>query len=127
MAMKNTADKGNKVSTPVDYTKDVDVSPDKYKLLESAVYEGVKCKVVVVTDVYGKEQIKMWVHEEYGLPLRVEVTEAGGDKLVLEYKNLKVGPQPADTFKLPAGVQVIDMSETMKNFPQMPKMPGAGQ
>lgn len=80
-----------------------------------------------MTSPDGKEQVKMWVHEEYGIPLRVEVTEADGSKSVLEYKNLKVGPQPADTFKLPAGVQVTDMGEMMKNMPQIPKMPGGQQ
>lgn len=127
MAIKITADKSNKVSTPVDYTKDADTRPDKYKLLETVVYEGVKCKVVMVTGPDGKEQMKMWVHEEYGIPLRVELTETDGSKSVLEYKNLKVGPQTPETFKLPAGVQVTDMGEMMKNMPQMPKAPGSNQ
>ena len=50
----------------------------------------------------------MWISEEHGLPLRVEANE-GGVKTVLEYKNIKVGPIPDDTFKMPAGVEIMDM------------------
>jgi hypothetical protein len=38
----------------------------------------------------------------------------------MEYKNLKVGPQPPDAFKLPTGVKITDMNEMMKQMPQIP-------
>jgi len=123
-AMKVVLDKQNKQSeNPFDYSKDIDTAPDKYKVLETTVYEGVKCKVVAVTSADGKDNLKMWVREDYGIPIRVEATEAGGGKVVIEYKNMKVGKQPADTFQLPPGVAVTDTSQMLKD---LSKMPGAG-
>ncbi|MDD4238391.1 MAG: outer membrane lipoprotein-sorting protein [Desulfotomaculaceae bacterium] len=128
-AMKMTPDQqsGQKTETPADFTEDADTSPDKYKVVETTVYEGVECKVVVVTSADGKEQSKMWVRRDYGIPIRIELTDLSEGKTVIEFKNLKIGKQQADTFQLPAGVEVIDASEMLKNLPQMPSMPGDEQ
>ncbi|MBC7325977.1 MAG: hypothetical protein H5T99_11820 [Moorella sp. (in: Bacteria)] len=69
--------------------------------------------------------MRMWVREDYGLPVRVEVTSAAGGKTVMEYKNLRVGPLPPDTFKLPTGVEVTDINQLMKQLPSLPV--GAGK
>lgn len=119
-AMKITPDKAKKSETPMDYIKDADSKPDKVKVVESLTYEGVPCKVIIVTGADGKEQSKMWVREDYGVPVRVEYIDAGGNKTVMEYKNLNIGPQPPETFKLPEGVQVQDLGELMKQMPQAP-------
>lgn len=121
-AMKMTSDQlsGEKTETPTDYTEDVETNPDKYKVVETTVYDGVECKVVIVTSADGKEQSKMWVRKDYGIPIRIESTDPNGDKTVIEFKNLKVGKQSADTFQLPAGVEVTDASEMFKNLPQKP-------
>lgn len=129
MAFKITPEKSQvqKVESPLDYSEEVEGKPDKVKVVEHVVYDGVKCTVVEVVTADGKEQSKMWVREDYGIPVRVEATDAGGGKMVMEYKNLQVGQLPADTFQLPAGVQVKDMSEMMKNMPNMGNMPGGQQ
>lgn len=119
-AMKLSAINNKQVETPLDYSRDIESKPDIYKIIETAFYDGAKCKVIVLTSGDGKEQVKMWIHEDYGIPVRVESASADGGKIVMEYKNLKVGPQSPDTFKLPAGVQVTDMNEMLKNIPQMP-------
>jgi len=98
--------------TPDRFTKDVDTG--KVKILETTTYEGVKCKVVLIQDGDSKAQTKMWIREDYGVPIRVEVTDLGGEKTVMEYKNLKIGAQPANVFQLPAGVEVMDAGEMMK-------------
>jgi len=107
--------------TPTDFTNEIDTT--KTKVLETTTYDGLKCKVIEVADADGKTMVKAWVSVDYGIPLRIETTDAENGKTVMEYKNLKVGPIPAETFKLPAGVEVTDMSEMMKNMPQMPNMP----
>ena len=117
IAYKLSPDKSKKTETPMDYTEDLDSELDKIKILETAVYEGVKCKVVEVMSADGKEQMKMWLREDYGIPMRVESTESDGSKMIMEYKNLKVGPQPEETFKLPDGVQITDINEMMKQMP----------
>lgn len=111
--------------TPSDYTEGMDMST--VSLLESTIYDGVKCKVISVKEKDNKAQMKMWVREDYGIPIRVETTEPEGGTVVMEYKNLKVGSLSSDLFQLPAGMQVTDMSEMMKQIPQMPKTPGGQQ
>ncbi|HWR41971.1 hypothetical protein [Sporomusa sp.] len=118
MIMKLAFDPGMVAKTPDQYGGEVDAA--KVKVLETTMYDGVRCKVLLVEEKQGQAQTKMWVREDYGIPLRVEVTETGGGKLVMEYKNMKIGALPADTFQLPAGVPVTDMSEMMKQTPKQP-------
>ncbi|MGI6648875.1 MAG: LolA family protein [Bacillota bacterium] len=117
MAIKITPDQSNLKETPLDYTEDIDTKPDKYKIVDSTVYDGVTCKVVVITTADGKEECKMWVREDYGIPIRIEVDSQEG-KAVMEFKNLQIGPQPAEKFQLPAGVQVMDMTNMLNQIPQ---------
>lgn len=111
--------------TPVDYTSEIDKT--SLKELETVVYEGVKCRVVEVGDKESKAVTKMWIREDYGFPMRIESTDPTGEKFVMEYKNMKIGSIAADVFQLPAGVQVTDMSEMMKQMQQLPGMPGGQQ
>lgn len=111
--------------TPVDYTSDIDTT--SVKELETVVYEGVKCRVIETTEKESKAVTKMWVREDYGIPMRVESTDPTGGKFVMEYKNMKVGSIGADVFQLPAGVEVTDMSEMLNQLQQLPGMPGAQQ
>ncbi|MEO5617550.1 MAG: hypothetical protein ABIS67_07240 [Candidatus Eisenbacteria bacterium] len=57
-----------------------------------------------------------WFEESTGAPLRMEAEGS-----VIEWKNMKPGPQPAKLFELPKDYQLIDMDEQMK---QMQKMGG---
>ncbi len=121
-AMKITsAPTEDKIEKPTDFTSDIDTT--KVKVLETTVYEGMKCKVVEMLEKEGQVQIKMWVSVDYGIPVRVEVADPQAGKTVMEYKNVKVGSISADVFQLPAVVEVTDMSDMMKNMPQMPNMP----
>ena len=100
------------VLTPGEYMGGID--PGKAKVLEKAVYDGVSCRVVAVSGTGGKEEVRLWVREDYGIPVRVEVTSASGEKTVMEYKNLQVGPLPPDTFNLPPGVEITDLNKMME-------------
>ncbi|MCR4440757.1 MAG: hypothetical protein QHH10_01220 [Peptococcaceae bacterium] len=121
-AVKLSADKQPKtVLTPGEYTGGVD--PDKVKVLETVDYEGVRCRVVAVSGAGNGEEVRMWVREDYGLPVRVEVASAAGGKTVMEYKNLQVGPLPPDTFELPSGIEVMDINKMMEQLPSRPLGP----
>ncbi|MDD4168686.1 MAG: hypothetical protein PHD36_00205 [Desulfotomaculaceae bacterium] len=126
MAMKMVLDqqKNETSQNPFDYGKDVDTSPDKYKVLDRTVYDGVMCKVVAVTGADGKENLKMWVREDYGFPIRLEIVEADAGKVVIEYKNIKIEKQPVEIFQLPAGVNITDASDMLKGLSDLP---GIGQ
>ena len=116
MAMKIPLNNQVKTTdTPDKFTKDVDAG--KVKVLETTTYDGVKCRVLLIADEPNKTQTKMWVREDYGIPLRVEVTDPSGAKTVMEYKNMTVGAVPSDVFQLPSGVPVTDMSQMMKSMP----------
>lgn len=91
--------------TPIDYSKMYDDPKYKAEVIETAIYDGAACKVVIVMDAQGKEESRMWVREDYGIPVKIE-SQDGDDKITVEYKNLKVGPQPKDLFALPPGTQV---------------------
>ncbi|MGQ9532610.1 MAG: LolA family protein [Desulfotomaculales bacterium] len=103
------------VLTPGEYAGGVD--PGKAKVLETVVYDGVRCRVVAVPGADDREEVRMWVREDYGIPVRVEVTSASGEKTVMEYKNLQVGPLPPDTFELPPGVEVTDINRMLERLP----------
>jgi len=103
------------VQTPSEYTGGVD--PAKSKIVETVVYDGARCRVVAVTGADGREEMRLWVREDCGLPVRVEVTSASGEKTVMEYKNLQVGSLPTETFELPQGVEVTDINKMMERLP----------
>lgn len=116
MAMKIAFEPDKATKAPDQFSKELDVT--KTKILETVTYDGVKCKVVEMQGPDGKTQTKMWIREDYGLPARVEIADAEGKKMVIEYKNLKVGQISPETFVLPQGVAITDMSDLLKNLPQ---------
>ena len=91
---------------------------DSLKSLETVVYEGVKCRVITFVDKEDGATAKMWLREDYGLPMKQEIVSKKGEKMTIEFKNMKIGAQSADLFKLPAGVKIQDMNEMMKNMPK---------
>ena len=122
-AFKLTIDKVKQAKTPNEYLKEANSQTDKFKSLETIVYDGVKCRVISSTGPDGKELTKMWIREDNGIPAKVETVGSDGNISVLEYKNMKVGPLPEGTFKLPDGVQITDISELTKQLPQIPQIP----
>ena len=63
-----------------------------------------------------------WFDKSTGAPARMEGT-VNGETTVMEWKNLKVGPQPASLYEVPKGYELMDMDEMMG---QMKGMPGMG-
>lgn len=117
-AVKLSADKqpGRKGFAPGEYTEMVD--SQAAKIIGSEVYEGVPCKIVLYAGQNANEkEVRLWVREDYGLPMRVEVTSAAGEKTVMEFKNMYIGPLPSDTFELPAGVKVTDLNQMLNQLP----------
>ena len=91
---------------------------ESVKVIETVMYEGVKCRVVTFTDKEDGAIAKMWLREDYGLPMKQEIVSKKGEKMTIEYKNMKIGAQSADLFKLPAGVKIQDMNAMMQNMPK---------
>ena len=105
-----------KIDNPSDYEKGM--AKDSLKFIENAVYDGVKCRVVAYTDKEDGATAKMWLREDYGLPMKQEMSSKNGEKMTIEYKNMKIGVPAADLFKLPAGVKIQDVGAMMQNKPK---------
>ncbi len=117
----SVGDVNNSAETPLDYLKDINKDA---KVLEATTLDGVKCRVVSMQTSdpkVGKTELKIWVREDYGIPQRVEASMPDGSKMTVDYKHLKIGKLPADTFELPAGMKVNDASNMMKQLPGVPK------
>lgn len=115
-AMKVAMDKAKGGQSPDSFTAPGDAP--KYKVVGTETIDGVKCKVLLMQEPNTKSENKMWVREDYGLPVRVEISESGNKVMVAEYKNMKIGAVPPETFKLPDGTKIMDMSDMMKNLPK---------
>jgi len=109
------------IKTPMPKEKPADQwaeSPEdlaNFKIVGHEKIDGFDC--VVVTTSVNEGTMKLWLREDIGMPVRME---SGDDtnKMVIEYKNFQVGAQPDSLFELPAGAQVMDMSNIQKG--QMP-------
>jgi outer membrane lipoprotein-sorting protein len=117
----SSAGEGQKVETPLDYNKDFAKNVDDLKFLDTVNYNGTLCKLYSLT-VSGVGDEKIWFSAQYGLPVRIEMT-GSGNTMVTEYDNLKIGPQPPETFQLPAGVKVSGLGALMPQTGQTPKTP----
>lgn len=116
-AMKIQGEKSEQMAdSPLDYTESVDV--DIAVIAESVTLDGVRCKVVTMPGEGDEGTTKMWIREDYGIPVRIETSLPEGGNMVMEYKNIKIEPLPAGTFQLPAGVEIMDLGDMMKGMPQ---------
>lgn len=106
------------VSSPGDAYSEIDDA--KGKLVGHEKVDGKDCLVYEMTD--GSDKVKYWLWEEYGFPIKGEVT-SGGEKIQFEYKNVKVEDIADSMFDLPAGVEVMEMPD-MSNLPDMSNIPG---
>ncbi len=90
-------------NTPRDPMKDLD--PVKMNSLGKETVDGKEC---IVYEVSGQDNSssKVWIWEEYGIPIKFEMV-SNGQKTVMEYKNMQVGDIPDSMFELPAGVKIM--------------------
>lgn len=113
-AMKSAAPKEKAANQWANTAEDL----AKFKIVGHEKMDGYDCVVVTTTTPDGNS--KIWLRKDIGMPVRMESGQ-GQDKMVIEYKNIKLGAQDAALFELPAGAQVIDMSKMQGG--QMPPMP----
>ncbi|MCL4499602.1 MAG: hypothetical protein M1335_05105 [Chloroflexi bacterium] len=113
------------------------IDKDASKILKTEMYDGARCTVVegdlpksAAADksagagpgasslpsagVAQGGHVKMWVRDDNGFPVKVEMTTPNNGSLVMEYKNVKIGFVPPETFKLPEGATVIDFNQMFK-------------
>jgi hypothetical protein len=77
--------------------------------LGTAVINGETCRVFQYTDENGS-LIKIWLSEDLDFPVQIISTLSNGTTTTADYTNIKVGPLPSDTFSVPAGVKIMDLT-----------------
>lgn len=63
----------------------------------------------VVSDSYDEVELRMWIHQEYGIPMRIE--SAGpdpDDNYVMVVRNLQVGTVTEEDFEISEDYEVMD-------------------
>ncbi|MGE5370955.1 MAG: DUF4412 domain-containing protein [Solirubrobacterales bacterium] len=92
--------------TPADWAEKYNEPKYTVKETGSETIDGISCEGYQIL-TGGQEESKMWVREDNGIPMKVEVAQAG-DKIVVMYKNMRFGAQPVSLFELPAGVKITE-------------------
>ncbi len=91
------------------------MNPEKMKYVGKDTIDGKRCLVYEITeDNVGTS--KVWLWEENGIPVRMEVI-SDGEKMVMEYRNIKIGGIPDSMFELPAGIQITEFSMPTMSTP----------
>ena len=87
--------------TPSDFILDVD--EDLLEMGERVVYDDINCRKIRVD---ADSQMTIWVHEEYGIPIKVEIS-AHGETITMEYKNIEIGNIADEVFAIPEDATIL--------------------
>ncbi len=123
MAMKMPLDSvnnpsGNTVSLD-DVTENVDFSSFKY--IGKEKINGVNC-LVVENNNDDLGTTKMWLHEKYGIAMRMEtVAKDQVGSFTMEVTEFSVGEVSDDLFNVPEGYEIMDLGDL--KFPGLPDTP----
>lgn len=112
MAMKTSEEEypGMDNITPIDYINRLDKG--EFVSVGTEKFNGMECQVIQIAS--GTSLFKQWISTEHGIVVKVE-EDYNGQKIVMEFKNLKVGPGSVtdDVFAVPQGLEIFDMNEMM--------------
>ena len=115
MPMEMNEEEERDVPTLEDFTDDVDEGSMNY--LGKETINGITCHVVESRELDSGYQVKMWLHEEYGFPMRVETRMENEEMHVSEVTDFKVGGLSDDLFEIPEGYQIMDLDGMMPTAP----------
>ncbi len=84
---------------------------DKYKpiIVGTEKIDNKLCDVFEYTDEDGKTKVWMW--KKHNFPIRIK-----SNTMIIDYKNIRFGNIDDNVFELPAGVEIIDLSDIMKSI-----------
>jgi len=103
MATKAALDISMLPDSPIQDTRSImDYNP---LVTGTETIDGKVCTVVEYNE-NNVGNIKMWIWEAKGLPLKMELT-SGGEKTTIEYTNIDFSDIPDSIFELPDGVTII--------------------
>jgi len=94
-----------------------------------AGYSTSKYAVTILESDGGEFSGNVWVTREQ-IPVRMEMTDETGNRLIMEQTNIEIGPQPDDLFEVPAGYSKLDLGGLGSMFGNLTEqfvgMQGAG-
>jgi hypothetical protein len=94
------------------------------KLVGAETVDGHPTQKYEVTYTEGGKTEKMyqWMATDIKFPVKMAAVDGSW---TMEYKNIKMGSQPASLFEVPSGYKKMGMP-SMPGMPKMPKIPGKG-
>jgi len=98
-----------------DFTQDVDKSNMNYVGKETI--NGISCHVVESKDLNNDYEVKMWLHEEYGFPMRIESKMENDEIYISEVTDFQVGNISDDLFEIPEDYEIVDLGSMMPVAP----------
>jgi len=81
---------------------------DALKIIGKETVNGEPCYIVTTKNIVDGSDMKMWLHEKYGILMKMESLSSDGN-LLIEVKNLKVGDVPDAEFEIPADIKIREM------------------
>ena len=115
MKMPLTMEEDTEVLTLDEFTQDVDETRFGYLGKESL--RGITCHVVETKDEVEGITMKMWLHEDYGFPMKIETTMAEGGTSVMDVTDFQVGGLSDALFEVPEDYAVTDLMNLLPSAP----------
>ncbi|MDD2510691.1 MAG: lipoprotein [Syntrophomonas sp.] len=84
------------------------LNADIMKYIGKETIDGKTCLVYEFQDG-NQETSKIWLWEDYGIPLKIE-SIMDGKKSVLEYRNVKTDEIPDSMFEIPEGTTIMEFN-----------------
>lgn len=86
-----------------------DLDDENMTYIGKETVNGISCHIVESREQNSDSQVKMWLHEEYGIPMRIETTTGNDNVHVMEVTDFKTDSISDDLFVLPDGYKIIDL------------------
>jgi len=91
-----------------------DTDPADFEYLGTEEVEGILCHVVQTEGDEPGDTLTLWLHSDYGFPMKIEQESDTPDRQYLvEIKNLEVGNVSDQHFEVPSDYEIVDFGEMM--------------
>lgn len=81
---------------------------EKYEILGEETVNGYPC-VIISSGSEDAGEGKIWVSKEYGIMIKMTAKDLeSGQLMEMNCQNIKLGSLPADTFKVPSDIKIVE-------------------
>ena len=94
---------------------------ERLEYVGTEMYNGLLCHVVRSIDLETGQAIEIWLHPDYGFPMRVEsLSDDPEGQYLMEVTEFETGDIADNMFTVPDGYEIIDMEDMFQNMPAIP-------